>query len=366
MLWRSMATRVSFYYQCQRAALIRCWEIFCTIKLLELAMLVEDRQNFLEYSDAFYPYTGKFIEARAMAERAQAILSKSYGGAHTSTTAAVFVKAEVLRVSGRCKESAVLIEQTLVSRRRRYGDSHPLVADCLLSFGISMMYTARYQEADTKFKLALVMRQKYFSEPVATGKRGMEKVDLRVAEVMYWQGVLFHFTGHFEDSIQLLEKTLQAQLTAVELTETDLDKTFPSVAKTLHRQRSSSSTKKPIGVGSASINKPVMMLSDSFLALGKVYQDIGRWDKAETFFNRALDIRVGINPGEDLNHYKILECQLALAQLNRLRGIYKVDVSLVQLLSNDGLRNSLGRENPLYFACQLELAGYYFNFYVLL
>ena len=300
------------------------------------------------------------MEARAMAERSQAIFAKVYGNSHFACSAAVFTKAEVLRESGSFKMSNVLIEQTLVSRRRYLGDSHPLVADCLLSFGICLMYSSRHQEAQTKIKLALAMRQKFFAPVTPPGKREVEKADLRVAEVIYWQGVLHGMTGNLKECIELLEKALNLQLLAIDMTEADLDKIFPSVMKTLYGHRSVTSTKKPVLLpASVKVDKPVMMISDSYLSTGKTYLEIGRFDLADTYLNRALNIRVGLNPGEDLNHYKIIECQLALAQLNRQRGEYKVELSLVQLLSNDGLRNTLGRENPLYFACQLELAEWY-------
>ena len=300
------------------------------------------------------------MEARAMAEKSQAIFGKAFGGGHYACSTAVFIKAEVLKESGSFKMSNVLIEQTLVARRRYLGDSHPLVADCLLSFGICLMNSSRHQESQTKIKLAMAMRQKYFAPVTPPGKREVEKVDLRIVEVIYWQGVLHWMTGNFKECLEWLEKALNLQLLAVDMTEADLDKVFPPVMKSLYGHRSVSSTKKPAVLPtSVKIDKPVMMISDSCLSIGKAYLDIGRFDMADTYMNKALNMRVGINPGEDLNHYKIIECQLALARLNRQRGEYKVELSLVQLLSNDGLRNALGRENPLYFACQLELAEWY-------
>lgn len=304
--------------------------------------------------------TGKFGEARLLAERSQAVLAKSYGGGNVQATNAIFVKAEALRLAGKYKEATVLVEQTLVSRRRRYGDSHPLIADCLVTNGVCLMFIAKYQEAERYLRTALTMREQYFG---ASGDK--DQMDSRIAEVLYWQAVLEAILGRFEASLALHELALKIQLRFLKLSEDELNARFQRTTTRKNPMSSSSSKRTNSAKKEAKLNqlvdvdKPVMPISDIYLALGKIYLELGRYDMAETYIHRALNIRIGVNHSEDSCHFKIVECNLAVARLNRFRGNYQVENSLVGLLSTDGLRLALGKEHPLYQSCQQELAEWY-------
>jgi tetratricopeptide (TPR) repeat protein len=159
---------------------------------------------------------GKFNEAKAHAERGQALLSKSVGLNDWLMAKLLLVKARIFVVLERPKEAIAMIEQAtmavvVVLRSREPSSSedaatvsssteskkgidayeHPLLADIFVVFAKAMLIQCQYTDAKKKLIRARIIRTKYFEFPELSYR------DIRLLELDVIDGTIASVTCDF-------------------------------------------------------------------------------------------------------------------------------------------------------------------------
>ena len=138
---------------------------------------------------------GKFLEAKATAEKGHAILTKAYGTKNVATGEGFLARVQILSAMGKFKDANSLLQQCVSIRRRLLDGSHPLLADAFLETAKLLAEQDRFPEADKWVSDAIEMYLIYFDEE-----------DVRVSNARFLQAKLLSVYGKYHDAIRLHAK----------------------------------------------------------------------------------------------------------------------------------------------------------------
>jgi len=141
---------------------------------------------------------GKFLEAKATAEKGHAILTKAYGTKNVVTGEGFLARVKILSVMGKYKDANSLLQQCVSIRRRLLDGSHPLLADAFLETAKLLAAQDRYPEADKWLSDAIDMYLIYFGED-----------DIRVSDARFLQAKLLCIYGKYHEAIRLHTKVYE-------------------------------------------------------------------------------------------------------------------------------------------------------------
>eukprot|EP00605_Chrysophyceae_sp_TOSAG23-4_P001580 GSChrysophyteH1.ASY1.ANO1.1735.1 assembled CDS len=135
---------------------------------------------------------GKFLEAKATAEKGHAILTKAYGTKNVQTAEGFSARIEILRSMGKYKDANPLMQQCLSLRRRLLNNEHPLIAESCIASAKLLMDQDRYAEAEKWINEGIAMYQIFFGED-----------DVRVSAAKSLHCKLLRLYGKHHEAIRL-------------------------------------------------------------------------------------------------------------------------------------------------------------------
>jgi tetratricopeptide (TPR) repeat protein len=143
---------------------------------------------------------GRFVEAASFVESGYQNLQKAFGTRQVGLSFAMYAKAELLRSQGKYKEVKPFLEQALYLRKQFLSDSHPLVAQLLISLSDFLFDQGALIESAEKLTLARDILQHFHASD-----------HFVLAEVVYREGVLLRTQSQLSEAEDVLKKALVIQ-----------------------------------------------------------------------------------------------------------------------------------------------------------
>jgi tetratricopeptide (TPR) repeat protein len=245
--------------------------------------------------------SGKIPEAKAMADRGAALMSKAYGINHVAVIEAVMVKCEILLRTSKFKEATAQVEQAYTVRRRLLDDFHPAVSECLLYMGAALVGIGKLQEGQAKFTTAKSIRAEYFGEE-----------SLEYAEVLHHEAQLCARLCEFQEA-------LRKNLEVLRIRTALLPPSHPTLSDTHHQ-------------------------------LGVLYTTLAQFAEGDKHLSLAMGMRAPLSVAPAF-HPLVAQTRCAQGELLRLQGDYDAARVMVEQ-SLEEHKVLFGKENADYLHVQ--------------
>ena len=243
--------------------------------------------------------------------------------------------ATVYQDLGRYEQSAQLLEATLVSDLKNFGEQHPNVAISSSSLAISYQSLGRYEEAAQLLEAALASDRKNFGEQ----HPNVAKRNANLATV-------YQDLGRFEQAAHLLEMALESELKNFGEEHPNVARCRSNLAQVYQDLGRFEQAAKLAEVALESAQKifgeehPIVAIRGSNLAL--VYRDLGRYEEAAQLLEEAVEL-TRKNFGEE--HPKMGISRSNLATVYRSLGQYERAAPLLEAALESAQKN-FGEDHP--------------------
>ena len=284
-------------------------------------------------------------EARALAEKAFAIINKAYGSKHIAISDCLCARAAVLAMQAKYNEAKPLLDQALIIRRELLGPSHPAIAACYMQQAAIFMEQGKAVEAGSLLQRALDIHK-------AVHKNDR---DVRLTEILQLQAVIMSKNGQYSESaaatraiIASREALLEAghcwiadsllALSDVQSLEGDYESALTSASRCLSMRRGIFTPQ----AGTAEGAKAHHLVADALHAVGEICRRLGRFDEAKADLDAAEEMRRAVYTK---NHPKYFTSQHSgiclLLDLNGYESAMKSCEKVMKARSD-----SLGDDHP--------------------
>jgi eukaryotic-like serine/threonine-protein kinase len=245
----------------------------------ELSSEPQAQATMLQSIGRSYHALGLYDQAKPLLERAYALRKNLFGTADLRTAESAEDLATTERLQSDFSSAEKLFREALAVRERKLGPNDRLVGQSLSDLGDCLIRENRDAEAETDLRRALAIFRRT-NDPLA-------------AETLLYLGATTEHAGKYTESATLLEE-------AAEIFRKTQGNDSPDVLITMHNLASSLVNKGDL-LGAEKSERQVLAVRDkidpghpdiaySLNALGFILVEEGRWQDAEPFLRRNLEI----------------------------------------------------------------------------
>jgi eukaryotic-like serine/threonine-protein kinase len=182
---------------------------------------------------------------------------------------------------GLYKQSAVLLEQALETRRLTLGPDHPSVSESLASLGQLSYESGRYREAERLFRESLDIRRKSSGDE-----------DLKVSDSLNDLAMSLNEQGRYDEAEPLYRQALAIREKVLGDQSPEVAQSLNNLGMFLYRKKAFAEAeqlfRKALGLNRRRFGEEHPEVSANFNNLGLVLRDSGKLTEAEEAFLRTL------------------------------------------------------------------------------